>query len=393
MGKVFRHSIAQHGARLVALALADNAHDDGVAFPSQQTIADKTLLSVAAVRDAIRWLEEHGELETRQAQRRRARVNVYRLLLPGLDLPDYERLPFKLLEPFGLPPESSGSQEGDDDRQTGARPAPESEATTARFCADHRQNGPTLKGRTSSRTLKDPSVEPSEKDVEPERPAAAAALDEAPRISDVVTALERFDRVDIRSLNVVEPLATRLPAPLFDEAVEEALRRRDRARGRGDHAFNDVGQLVQLLRIQIDSAHREHTIAVTAAIEEQQLRHRDPAVYLEQMLLPPVVVPPAEAAAFIERYARDEAEKAHLYALELQIRSESQQQLFKRAIVQIAQGWGAVPFEQLRAIIDEHCDDHGLDHIERGILQELAEDARDGKHRPQLQVVPGERAA
>jgi hypothetical protein len=50
--------------KLVLLCLADIADDDGVCWPHQDTIAQKTCLSIRAVRDCIRTLEEAGYIET-----------------------------------------------------------------------------------------------------------------------------------------------------------------------------------------------------------------------------------------------------------------------------------------------------------------------------------------
>jgi hypothetical protein len=61
---VFQHSQATLGARLVLLALANHAHEDGSkAFPSVRTIAARAKLSERAARDALRRLEDLGEIE------------------------------------------------------------------------------------------------------------------------------------------------------------------------------------------------------------------------------------------------------------------------------------------------------------------------------------------
>lgn len=61
---VFQHSEATQGARLVLLALADFAHDDGTkAFPSVQTLATKARLSPRAVQYALRKLQDDGAIE------------------------------------------------------------------------------------------------------------------------------------------------------------------------------------------------------------------------------------------------------------------------------------------------------------------------------------------
>jgi hypothetical protein len=58
------------GAKLVLLALADTANDDGTCWPGQKRIAEKVCLSERAVRDSIAKLVEIGLL--RVEERRRA---------------------------------------------------------------------------------------------------------------------------------------------------------------------------------------------------------------------------------------------------------------------------------------------------------------------------------
>jgi hypothetical protein len=64
MSWVWRHSQSVGNDRLVLLAIADNAEDDGTnAWPKQATLARKTRLSEDTVRRATRRLIELGELE------------------------------------------------------------------------------------------------------------------------------------------------------------------------------------------------------------------------------------------------------------------------------------------------------------------------------------------
>lgn len=86
------------GARLVGMVMADAAGDDGICWLEQEKIMARTGLSERGVRENVRALEELGEVETRQAQRGRRRVNVYRLWCAAP--PQYERLPFELDDPF-----------------------------------------------------------------------------------------------------------------------------------------------------------------------------------------------------------------------------------------------------------------------------------------------------
>jgi DNA-binding Lrp family transcriptional regulator len=63
MSAVWEHSTQTLGARLVLLAIADYAHDDGTgAWPSVATLAKKVLMSPRNVQYALRKLEESGEI-------------------------------------------------------------------------------------------------------------------------------------------------------------------------------------------------------------------------------------------------------------------------------------------------------------------------------------------
>lgn len=111
--EAFRERTTKDSRRLVMLTLADEAHDDGVTWVSQERIADKTNLAVATARDAIRALEQTGIVETRKAQKKRKRFNVYRLTFPALEEVDYERLPFVLDTPFTTTTEYARSSNDD----------------------------------------------------------------------------------------------------------------------------------------------------------------------------------------------------------------------------------------------------------------------------------------
>lgn len=60
--------------KAVLISLADNANDNGVCWPSIEKIAQRTCLSVRAVRNAIKWLEENQLL---QKTERNGRSNIY----------------------------------------------------------------------------------------------------------------------------------------------------------------------------------------------------------------------------------------------------------------------------------------------------------------------------
>lgn len=60
---VMKNSKAKLGARLVHIALAEHAHDDGTkAFPCNATLRERTALSERAVRDCLRKLEADGAI-------------------------------------------------------------------------------------------------------------------------------------------------------------------------------------------------------------------------------------------------------------------------------------------------------------------------------------------
>lgn len=143
---VWSHSQSQLAARLVLLAIADNAEDgSGIAFPpvldhpdtpphKLRSISFKARLSEREVRRSLRELEELGELETRKAQRGRSRINVYRVTVGYLleRDPQIEDLPFQLLEPF--------TTTGQIVRQSEARPP-------AIQSLDHRPSTPATTGQ------------------------------------------------------------------------------------------------------------------------------------------------------------------------------------------------------------------------------------------------------
>lgn len=66
-------SESRNGARLVLLALADRADDDGFAWPSIEDLCERTKLSPRAVQKAITNLVELGELKVESGGGRRVR--------------------------------------------------------------------------------------------------------------------------------------------------------------------------------------------------------------------------------------------------------------------------------------------------------------------------------
>jgi len=99
-GRILDESEEKLGRRLILLALAEAAHDDGVAWLSQETIARRGRLTRTYTTDLLAALERDGAIERRAAHVGRRRVTVYRLQLPGLPPVDYAKLPFDLAEPF-----------------------------------------------------------------------------------------------------------------------------------------------------------------------------------------------------------------------------------------------------------------------------------------------------
>lgn len=78
---VWQHSRSKHGSRLVLLALADRARDNGLAWPSVAELKQMTGLGERAVQAAIIDLAKLGELEVGYQQGPKG-CNRYRLLMP-----------------------------------------------------------------------------------------------------------------------------------------------------------------------------------------------------------------------------------------------------------------------------------------------------------------------
>jgi len=77
MNWVWEESQAKGNDRLVLLAIADCADDNGMnAFPSKQKLADKTLLDASTIRRVVKRLEESGYLSVDRSTVR-GRANVY----------------------------------------------------------------------------------------------------------------------------------------------------------------------------------------------------------------------------------------------------------------------------------------------------------------------------
>jgi DNA-binding transcriptional regulator YhcF (GntR family) len=89
---VWARSESRNGARLVMLALADRADDNGCAWPSIDDLAERTKLSPRAVRKCVRELVDLGELKVEEGGGRH-RSNRYTIVpKPGtLDRVTHEK--------------------------------------------------------------------------------------------------------------------------------------------------------------------------------------------------------------------------------------------------------------------------------------------------------------
>lgn len=86
MIEVFRNSKSSGNDRLVLLAIADEADDEGRnAFPSVRRLAAKANCHTETVTESLKRLEALGELEvTRPERQGRGRFNRYKVLLAGM---------------------------------------------------------------------------------------------------------------------------------------------------------------------------------------------------------------------------------------------------------------------------------------------------------------------
>lgn len=83
---VWKFSKQEGNRLLLMLAIADYASDDGEAFPSIQTLADKSRMSVRNARYVVKQLVDSGELEVQPGAGRNG-SNLYRLkVTPNLEL-------------------------------------------------------------------------------------------------------------------------------------------------------------------------------------------------------------------------------------------------------------------------------------------------------------------
>lgn len=103
--------------RLIMICLADNSNNEGVCFPSINTIVKKSGLSHSTVVDNIKKLEESGHLIKKYRSRRKGgRSSNKYLLFPELNKDVLSEEDMELFEDIltqspraGLPPQSSGA--------------------------------------------------------------------------------------------------------------------------------------------------------------------------------------------------------------------------------------------------------------------------------------------
>lgn len=85
MNWVWEQSPAKGNERLLLLAIADCAADDGTnAYPSKQKLAEKTLMDQSTVRRLVRRLENNGFLVVDRSDQR-GRANVYAVVMRPSD--------------------------------------------------------------------------------------------------------------------------------------------------------------------------------------------------------------------------------------------------------------------------------------------------------------------
>lgn len=124
--------------KAVLISLADQANDDGVCWPSADTICTRTCLSERAVRNALRWLEKAGALETSVRQ---GRSTVYRITADKFDA-EYEDTPAPRAPRHQMPQAPDASHPG-------------------MSCPPPRHQMPDTPAPRAPRTVIEPSREPS----------------------------------------------------------------------------------------------------------------------------------------------------------------------------------------------------------------------------------------
>ncbi len=83
MAEVWAHSAQKGSSLLVLLAIADNASDEGVAWPSAETIAAKARMSKRQVLRIVHQIADDGELTIETRREGRSAKNVYTVVSRG----------------------------------------------------------------------------------------------------------------------------------------------------------------------------------------------------------------------------------------------------------------------------------------------------------------------
>lgn len=79
MGMAFKTGIPR-GQRFVLVKLCDCANDEGLCYPSQETVAEDTGFGETAVQQHIKWLKENNFIKSARRQRGRERQSdIYRI--------------------------------------------------------------------------------------------------------------------------------------------------------------------------------------------------------------------------------------------------------------------------------------------------------------------------
>ena len=136
MGSIWEHSPHKGSELLLLLAIADNADDLGLAWPSQETLAAKMRMSVRQVRRLSASLESDGAFTTERKRSGSKTHIVYTLVLPpGQDvLPQVEvEEDISAFQPdiaMSAEPSIEPPQEQDQELDLAATP----QARTARDC-------------------------------------------------------------------------------------------------------------------------------------------------------------------------------------------------------------------------------------------------------------------
>lgn len=168
---VWENSPASRGERLVLLAIADCASDDGTkAWPSMETIAQKANLSVRACQAAIRRLTKEGHL-TVAMQTGPHRCNRYTVVMTGVKKEQVSKLRGEETAGVKLPP------------------------TKGEVIGVGRVKFPTEEGEVGfTRTVLEPSMEPSDE------PSDARAFNQ--RVNDLAN--RWCEMVPLSKLNKVK---------------------------------------------------------------------------------------------------------------------------------------------------------------------------------------------